>query len=211
MSFLNERNDDPKIKVLVCTCNLGNAPPNYASISEWIPNDGETKSVLLNQRYPVRANATKELTSNGKNENFHIIAIGMQEATFDLGEKSSDSFMKKVTTAVKQATKDAEYASNTSETNPDDQSYDEEQDDTHFLHRILENRLPSYSRAVSHQRGQMRLMIFYDENEISLDVLSVKAQNTGRGGLANKGGIVAECDVNSGTRISFFDGTPRSS
>lgn len=50
----------------------------------------------------------------------------------------------------------------------------------------------------------MRLMVFYNEDDISLDVLNVKAQNTGTAGLANKGGIVAECDINSGTRISFL-------
>lgn len=79
-----------------------------------------------------------------------------------------------------------------------------EDEDTRFLHLMLSNHLPSYTRAVSYQRGQMRLLVFYNEPEITLDVLGVKAQNTGVAGLANKGGIVAECNVNSGTRISFL-------
>ena len=47
-------------------------------------------------------------------------------------------------------------------------------------------------------------MVFYLDFQCDLKVLSVKAQNTGRAGLANKGGIVAEVLVNSGTRIAFM-------
>ena len=105
-------------------------------------------------------------------------------------------------------------------------------EDTQYIHRVLRRHLPSYKRAVSYQRGQMRLLVFHYSNESedttstrngeshnppstkslaarknvieTFDVLSVKAQNTGRAGLANKGGIVAEVDINNGTRISFL-------
>jgi hypothetical protein len=77
-------------------------------------------------------------------------------------------------------------------------------DDTHVLHDLLQDQLPSYTQAVSYQSGQMRLMIFYNGDAITLDVISLKAQNTGRAGLANKGGIVAEVNINGGTRIAFF-------
>jgi hypothetical protein len=50
----------------------------------------------------------------------------------------------------------------------------------------------------------MRLLIFYNAKQITLDVISLKAQNTGRGGLANKGGIAAEVNVNSSTRLAFL-------
>jgi hypothetical protein len=66
------------------------------------------------------------------------------------------------------------------------------------LHRMLEARLPSYQRLVSFQRGEMRLEVFVlrslvETSEVS--VLQVSAQNTGRAGLANKGGIAAELVV----------------
>ena len=253
-----------KIKVLVCTANIGNEEPNLRSIREWIPSDGGTKSVLQNQPYPVisstviepeslassdrsegqrspegfNKNETISESDNGFDDDeiqkFHIIAIGMQEATFE--EKNSQILLQKinqVTTAVEQATKDSNYNEErkpyfgsvvselrsklkeilptpnqgsdcAGEKENHDVHHHEGNYDTNILHQMLHEQLPSYTRAVSYQRGQMRLMIFFNEDEIALNVLSVKAQNTGRGGLANKGGILAECDINSGTRISFM-------
>eukprot|EP00536_Pseudo-nitzschia_multiseries_P000994 jgi/Psemu1/321876/estExt_fgenesh1_pg.C_120039 len=213
-------NTSPKIKVLVCTANIGNEEPNDESIGEWIPKDGATKLVLQNQQYPVKADNVKTITAepslhNGRNhdkngeiddEQFDIIAIGMQEATFDLRESSKTSLgitFQKVAHAVEQATKNENYNYN-EDTEQDHFDDGRGRDDTRYFHQTLGNHLPSYARAVSYQRGQMRLMVFYIKDKISLDVLSVKAQNTGRAGLANKGGIVAECDVNQGTTISFL-------
>jgi len=261
----NGSNTNPKIKVLVCTANLGNEAPNAESINEWIPDDGDTNTVLQNQRYPVGGSRSKEKkvasdalgekledvclveppidnieekndgSNNGvddENDKFHIIAIGMQEATFEsvemLGSSHLSRKMQRVTTAVEQVTKDQNHnkerkvnfkkwaselplkkneyfpSSTDKERKKEDPDHEKSQGDTQLLHRILKDRLPSYTRAVSYQRGQMRLMIFYKKDKISLNVLGVKAQNTGRAGLANKGGIVAECDINSGTRISFL-------
>jgi len=95
-------------------------------------------------------------------------------------------------------------------------------DGTNALHDMLAQRLPSYQRILSFQRGEMRLLIYArldDHNakqEInsntttttrrnmhSVQVRSVRAQNTGVAGLANKGGIVAEVVVNEGTVLSF--------
>ena len=57
----------------------------------------------------------------------------------------------------------------------------------------------------------MRLLVYYkagtaNSSEIlkSLDVLSVSYQATGKAGLANKGGIVAEIAVNKTTKLSFM-------
>ena len=82
-------------------------------------------------------------------------------------------------------------------------------DDTKILHRLFEYQLPTYVQAGSYQRGQMRLLIFYNPNTIhNFDVMSVKAQNTGVKfgvkSLPNKGGIVAEVKINNTTRISFL-------
>jgi hypothetical protein len=49
----------------------------------------------------------------------------------------------------------------------------------------------------------MRLEVFSNQ-EVDVKVLRVSAQNTGRGGLANKGGIVTELLVNGSTRFSFL-------
>jgi hypothetical protein len=76
--------------------------------------------------------------------------------------------------------------------------------DTHALHNLLQEQLPTYTQAVSYQRGEMRLIVLYQQDAIDLDVLSVKAQNTGRAGLANKGGIVTEISVNQTTRLAFL-------
>jgi len=247
----NGLNKSSNIKVLVCTGNIGNEEPNDESINEWIPRDGSTKLVLQNQKYPINANngktnPTESLLDNGRehdtngvsdDEQFDIIAIGMQEATFDLREASKSKMsatFQKVTHVVEQATRNENY--NKVKRSPSKKSkrflgkdeqlssiherrstlpeekdesskefdYGRGRDDTRFLHQTLGYHLPSYTRGVSFQRGQMRLMIFYIEDNISLDVISVKAQNTGRAGLANKGGIVAECNVNEGTRISFL-------
>jgi hypothetical protein len=174
-------------------------------------------------------------------EKFAIIAIGMQEATFDLADEKTGSLLKnvkKVTTVVtsenymeqsdraiskgikkigtlvqKPGNYVLNYTRGDSEMNattPKENSHSDlpvsenrGDDDTRFLHQALKEHLPSYTRAVSYQRGQMRLLVFFNEDAISLNVLGVKAQNTGRAGLANKGGIVAELNIDSGTRISF--------
>jgi hypothetical protein len=78
------------------------------------------------------------------------------------------------------------------------------QSDTKVLHALFQRQLPSYKHAVSYQRGQMRLMVFHNDNDIPVDVISIKAQNTGKGGLANKGGIVAEILVGGTTKLSFL-------
>jgi hypothetical protein len=78
------------------------------------------------------------------------------------------------------------------------------QSDTKVLHSLFQRQLPSYKHSVSYQRGQMRLMLFHNENDIAVEVISIKAQNTGKRGLANKGGIVVEILVNGTTKLSFF-------
>lgn len=77
---------------------------------------------------------------------------------------------------------------------------------TFVLHEMMTRRLPSYERIVSYQRGQMRLEIFalQQEQEVNVEVVYTKAQNTGRAGLANKGGIIAELIINGRTRLSFL-------
>lgn len=56
----------------------------------------------------------------------------------------------------------------------------------------------------SYQRGQMLLEVYAHKTQIKVDVLHLTAQNTGRAGLANKGGIVSEILINGHTKLSFL-------
>lgn len=77
-------------------------------------------------------------------------------------------------------------------------------DGTAVLHQLILDRLPSYKRLLSFQRGEMRLLVYSLEKYHNVTIKSVRAQNTGLAGLANKGGIVAECVVGEGTVMSFM-------
>jgi hypothetical protein len=351
-----------KIKILVCTSNMGNKQPTIDSLKAWIPKDGSIKDVLENPRYPLVRTSTpihilksadaSLLTQSDSNTNrnnmaslanvsshgsssddenpipdkrdhpsdefsaqvqekekeesnlkfdidsasdddnsipdkrdhpsdeysaqveekekeesnlkFDIVVIGFQEATFEPEDEEGEERISfrgglinslkaasDLTTAknhLEKARKQLErkasidpqnrssvasladpskpsmevsldpgahtnmLSSDASEASENRKSSMSEAkligmkhaDDTHVLHDLLQDQLPSYTQAVSYQSGQMRLMMFYNGDAITLDVISVKAQNTGRAGLANKGGIVAEVNINGGTRIAFF-------
>jgi len=84
-------------------------------------------------------------------------------------------------------------------------------DGTADLHSQFRQRLPSYKRKVSFQRGEMRLLVYVhfpldgDGAKIrSLEVESINAKNTGKGGLANKGGIFVTLRINHVTKLSFI-------
>ena len=77
-------------------------------------------------------------------------------------------------------------------------------DGTSVLHNLLEARLPSYERILSFQRGEMRLMIYASDRHHKIKLMSVRAQNTGKAGLANKGGIVGEVQVDDTTTLAFM-------
>jgi hypothetical protein len=83
--------------------------------------------------------------------------------------------------------------------NPEDRSW---MGGTHVLHAMIDQRLFNYERIVSYQRGEMRLIVMAHPR-LEVTVLHQSAKNTGRGGLANKGGIVTELLVHGHTRISF--------
>lgn len=77
-------------------------------------------------------------------------------------------------------------------------------DGTSIIHKLLSERLPSYQRILSFQRGEMRLLIYSSERIHKVELKRVRAQNTGKGGLANKGGIVGEIQVNATTKLAFM-------
>jgi hypothetical protein len=139
-------------------------------------------------------------------------------ATLKVGKLASKSTLKvmkvgkatvKAGKAAKTLTKEKDHTKVSTPTaqqssTPLDEGGLSEWTDTKILHYLFEDQLPSYDRALSYQLGEMRLMIYYLKSEVNLDVLSVKAQATGKAGLANKGGIVAEVSVNDSTRLGFL-------
>lgn len=153
-------------------------------------------------------------------DQFDIIVIGFQESTFDIPKDSVGNIrvsvpvvrpivqigLKNLNKARKAVTKGVTLASTQDHTKtkrPFIIKPDEWSGGSVVLHKMLEARLPSYEHIVSFQRGEMRLEVFSNQ-QIDVKVLRVTAQNTGRGGLANKGGIVTELLVNGGTRLSFL-------
>ena len=57
-------------------------------------------------------------------------------------------------------------------------------DGTAVLHELIMDRLPSYKRLLSFQRGEMRLLVYSLEKHHTVTIKSVRAQNTGLAGLA---------------------------
>jgi hypothetical protein len=225
MQSPTNQNDREKILVLLCSANIGNEPPDQLSLNAWIPRDGILTDVLEDQPYPIPDDPRDKCESvveslpseerrflrNGEHasvgkDKFDIIAIGMQEATFPVATGENPLKVGKNATNLNTQTTDHVLGERFKEakSNSTIEDNDRGDGDTLFLHQMLQDHLPSYTRVVSHQRGQMRLLIFYNQLEISLDVLSVQAQNTGKAGLPNKGGIKAECNINNGTRIALF-------
>eukprot|EP00934_Nitzschia_sp_Nitz4_P003569 Nitzschia sp. Nitz4//scaffold66_size103028//32655//37048//NITZ4_004495-RA/size103028-processed-gene-0.116-mRNA-1//-1//CDS//3329556341//3559//frame0 len=259
-SIMHPPGSETKVKVLVCSANMGNQQPDQDSINAWIPRDGETSVVCDHPRYPLPSTihglsdsvaSILEVPRNGKNststssalEKFDIIVFGMQEATFKVQDYDENNFPKpllphaqKAQKAVNELTiskdhtekaKKQQLAKRDSKVVPPVSSpsslrksstkdkgviygsfvsllEEPEFDDTFVLHDLFQKHLPSYDQAISYQQGQMRLMLFYNPDNISLEVLSIKVQNTGMGGLANKGGIVTEVRINGSTRVAFL-------
>jgi hypothetical protein len=74
ISFANDdtalHDHEDSLKILVCTANVGNAPPTLESMKAWIPDGGSTSKVITLDGSEITA------------ESFDLIVIGMQEATW---------------------------------------------------------------------------------------------------------------------------------
>ena len=343
---------EQEIHVLICSANLGNAPPDAESVNEWIPKNGLMAMTASQQRFPVimdpkrarnppnsildpRSPASPKVrpdtkfahrgvedqpeschflatkSSDGTSTNaldhdelrsasgssggsafvydenqtiiYDLVVIGMQEATFESDKKdsfssdantsgdeemellvnefnASDNYRsanqldfdcdfeetttkrksvsgkilsaglkigkaglmvgkagfkasKKVTKATVKTAKTvntlASYKDHSDRCLPSAMPKDIEAgfpgwSSTDVLHYRFEEQLPRYKRALSYQLGEMRLVLYYNPLKVNLDVLGVKCKATGIGGLANKGGIVAEVTINDSTRVSFL-------
>jgi hypothetical protein len=154
------------------TSSPGNNHPEEKDVSERI------LSTITKSKDQLFASPTKVVTKASS-------ALQTFTANRDYTKKLSES--------------DIHHSSHHPPTSPEDRGW---MGGTHVLHAMIDQRLPSYERIVSYQRGEMRLIVMAHP---SLDVAVVHqaAKNTGRGGLANKGGIVTELLVQGHTRISF--------
>ena len=122
------------------------------------------------------------------------------------GSKLAVKAATKVTDKLEKAAMKGAYAVNTLTASRDNTKASAEilTDGTAVLHELLQERLPSYTRLLSYQRGEMRLLVYSLNKNHSVQIKSTRAQNTGMAGLANKGGIVAEVVLDRGTVFSFM-------
>jgi len=173
---------DPKLKVLVCTANMGNAEPTRESMEAWVPTDGACHHVT-----PL-SGAAKQL----KKGYFDIIVIGMQESTWARNDTKA--------LAKTEAAKSEEKISEEDILNALDKH------DSATLRTMVQDIVGSeYIQIVEENRGQMRLSIWASVNiENDIKKVRISGANTGIGNvLSNKGGIVATFDYKA-TRFSFI-------
>jgi len=196
-----------QLQILVCTANLGNQEPDRSSLQAWIPHDG---AMVQESPYPGCQ------PPRGASY-YDLIVLGMQEATFECTQHSVMGFKPSLRSApsvgLKMASKklgtlvaSIDHSKTPEAAAHTDSRIHEDDMGTTALHTALAKRLPSYSRPVSFQRGQMRLQVYVrktNTNITKVDVVQTVAHNTGRAGLANKGGIVTEIVVNDSTRLAF--------
>ena len=84
------------LRILICTCNIGNEKPTPESMAAFIPKLGSMDSVVQGKRNNVEFDTVNifpsgDGVSKDKEKlygNFDIIVIGMQEATFSSSDSS---------------------------------------------------------------------------------------------------------------------------
>mmetsp|Transcript_9030 Transcript_9030/g.13866 ORF Transcript_9030/g.13866 Transcript_9030/m.13866 type:complete len:700 (+) Transcript_9030:524-2623(+) len=178
VSSLRVNDEEENLQILVCTANMGNAEPTLESMKVWIPPDGLFSNVTqLDESRPVPC------------DNFDLIVIGMQEATWKTHSKSTENEVEGNEVVSVGDVLDAMDDQNTSQ-----------------LRLMVKNILgDEYSQMVEEQRGQMRLSIWISDRVINrIHDIKIDGANCGIGNvLANKGGIIVSLNYKD-TRISFL-------
>lgn len=174
----------------------------------WIPESGSSYEVT-----PFEENLVVK-------DNYDLIVIGMQEATW--GSKKHRKAQKKQKEGVEDAEESSLHNSQTSlrglPVDDDELSLEEAQAkednylaaiegaDTVFLRKLMKDILGAdYTSMAMENRGQMRLFVWARSSIAPLiKEVKVSGENTGIGGvLANKGGIVVSMDYGD-TRMTFI-------
>ncbi|KAL3935754.1 MAG: hypothetical protein SGBAC_008784 [Bacillariaceae sp.] len=197
------------IKILVCTANMGNAPPTVESMKAWIPESGSCYEVT-----PFEEDLVVK-------DHYDLIVIGMQEATW--GSKKQRKREQAAAEGAEQVSVVSGLASQPSikgdvVLDDDEISLEEarakednylaaiEGADTVLLRKMVKEILGGeYSSIASEQRGQMRQLV-WARSSIAPLIKNVKisGENTGIGNvLANKGGIIVSM-IYADTRLSFL-------
>ena len=203
---------DDSIKILVCTANIGNAPPSLDSMKAWIPEKGSCDRVN-----PLEGEQIK-------GSQFDLIVIGMQEATWSAQKKKKEN-VKSGESSVEQRNI-SEFIENSKGANRNESEDDVdssegaqqreaqkehylsavEGEDTVVLRKMLGAVLgEEYAPVAQEVRGQMRLYIYALKNVVPfIEDLKVSGANTGIGNvLANKGAIVISF-IHKSTRFTFL-------
>ena len=141
--------DDNELKILCCTCNMGNAQPTLRDIGAWIPEQGSLKSVV-----PAADGAS-----------FDMIVVGMQEATWKnkkKGEKAEEERDSEDEEDEEEAKQLKTQLSDLSVGKGSPRSASRSNDsDTLYLRAQLNSHLgDKYNLLKEFQRGQMRLYVF---------------------------------------------------
>jgi len=194
--------DANELKILCCTCNMGNAKPAPRDIAAWIPEQGLLEYVL-----PSSSSSEDEQGS------FDIIVIGMQEATWKIKKKGEKTTPEEHVDSEDED--DEEEGAKQLESQISDISVgkgsprsngNNNESDTLFLREQLQIHLgDKFQLLKEFQRGQMRLYVFVLQKwTLEIKDLDVKAENTGIAGVYhNKGGILVQFSLRQ-TRISFL-------
>ena len=178
--------DGETFKILVCSANMGNAPPTMESMKAWIPEEGSCSNIKSLDKESI------------KGDKFHLIAIGMQEATW--ASKTEDA-----NTAENQGSV-TNHIRSSIVTEEENYLASVEGEDTIILRNMEKTLLgEDYIPIAQKTRGQMRLHIYALET-VAPFVKNIKASgaNTGVGNvIANKGGIVVSFEYQR-TRLTFL-------
>ncbi|CAJ1969720.1 unnamed protein product [Cylindrotheca closterium] len=197
------------IKILVCTANMGNAPPTEESMKAWIPELGSSYEVT-----PFEESLVVK-------DHFDLIVIGMQEATWGSKkqrkrEQAQAEGADQVSIATGLASQpsikgdvvldDDEISLEEAQAKEDNYLAAIEGADTVLLRKMIKEILGGeYTNIASEQRGQMRQLV-WARSSIAPYIKNVKisGENTGIGNvLANKGGIIVSMTYQD-TRMSFL-------
>lgn len=188
ISSLRNIDEEDDLQILLCTSNMGNAEPTIESMKAWIPPGGLYSSVT-----PLDDRETPMI------DNFDLIVIGMQEATW---KESKNTFKSTVWSTVRD-TDDSHKEK--LESASDVLNAMDDQNKAQLRVMIKEIIGSEYSQMVEEQRGQMRFSIWVSDRVINqIGGIKISGANCGIGNvLANKGGIVVSLNYKD-TRISFL-------
>jgi len=197
---LHESEDS--LKLLICTANMGNAPPTLESMKAFIPEAGSSSEVS-----PIWEDLVVK-------ENYDLIVIGMQEATWGSKkqrktlaalEQDNIAFADKPMDDDEVSLEEARVMEE-ARVKEDNYLAAIEGADTVLLRKQIKEILGSeYTSLASEQRGQMRQLVWARSSVAPLiKNVKISGENTGIGNvLSNKGGIIVSMTYQD-TRMTFL-------